>query len=106
MDGSGWQVGSAAHDLLRLLGLNPKWQGARIRKQLDERDRPFIFGSDSSERRFRSLQFQTTRYDGNGKRGHDAGAGFIIEFPQPVSGPIALGYGAHFGLGLFVPVEL
>jgi CRISPR-associated protein Csb2 len=24
-----------------------------------------------------------------------------IEFATPVSGPIALGYGSHFGLGLF-----
>lgn len=28
----------------------------------------------------------------------------VIEFLEPVSGPIAVGYGAHFGLGLFVPV--
>jgi CRISPR-associated protein Csb2 len=28
----------------------------------------------------------------------------VIEFLKPVSGPIAVGYGAHFGLGLFVPV--
>ena len=33
--------------------------------------------------------------------------GFAIrlEFPYPVSGPIALGYGSHFGLGLFVGVN-
>jgi len=29
---------------------------------------------------------------------------FEIEFPEPVRGPLALGYGSHFGLGLFVPV--
>lgn len=28
-----------------------------------------------------------------------------IEFPEPVWGPLALGFGAHFGLGLFVPAE-
>ena len=28
-----------------------------------------------------------------------------IEFPNPVSGPFALGYGSHFGLGLFVSVK-
>lgn len=31
------------------------------------------------------------------------GGSWRIEFPWPVRGPIALGYGAHFGLGLFVP---
>ena len=28
---------------------------------------------------------------------------FHLAFPKPAHGPIALGYGAHFGLGLFVP---
>lgn len=31
--------------------------------------------------------------------------GFEIEFAEPVCGPIALGFGCHFGLGLFLPVE-
>jgi len=31
--------------------------------------------------------------------------GFVLRFAQPVRGPIALGYGAHFGLGLFIPQE-
>ena len=100
MDDNGWQEGSAAHDLLRLLALNPKWQGAKIRKQLAERESPFEFGN----RKLRSLQFQTIRHNGSGKRGHDSGAAFIIEFPEPVSGPFALGYGSHFGLGLFQPI--
>lgn len=99
MDENGWQEGSPAHDLLRLLALNPKWKGARIRRQIPEREQPFHCGS----RRFRSLQFQTLRHGGNGSRGHDGGAAFVIEFPEPVSGPIAVGYGSHFGLGLFVP---
>ena len=100
MDANGWQEGSAAHDLLRLLALNPKWKGARIHRHIPERDQPFQFGS----RKFRSLQFQTIRHEGKGSRGHESGAGFIIGFPEPVSGPIAVGYGAHFGLGLFQPV--
>ena len=32
--------------------------------------------------------------------------GFRIEFPEPVRGPIALGFAAHFGLGLFMPEEV
>ncbi len=78
MADNGWQQGSPAHDLLRLLGNNPKWVGARIRKHLIERDRPLAFGGESNERRFRSLQFQTVRHDGNGRRGHASGTGFII----------------------------
>jgi len=32
------------------------------------------------------------------------GFGFEVVFSEPVRGPIALGYGCHFGLGQFVPV--
>jgi CRISPR-associated protein Csb2 len=31
------------------------------------------------------------------------GFGFRVEFPRAVAGPLVLGYGCHFGLGLFVP---
>jgi len=35
----------------------------------------------------------------------DAVAAFAtLAFDEPVAGPLSLGYGAHFGLGLFVPV--
>lgn len=30
---------------------------------------------------------------------------FRLSFPEPVSGPIALGHSSHFGLGLFVPAQ-
>ena len=33
------------------------------------------------------------------------GGGFDLRFPEPVSGPIALGANSHFGLGLFLPVH-
>jgi CRISPR-associated protein Csb2 len=32
-----------------------------------------------------------------------SGYGFSISFGEPVKGPFAVGYGAHFGLGLFLP---
>jgi CRISPR-associated protein Csb2 len=36
----------------------------------------------------------------------DAVAGFpLVAFAEPVAGPIAIGYGAHFGLGLLVPAD-
>jgi len=98
MDASGWQVGSGAHDLLRLLALHRQGAAANI-KQFDERERPFQFGSRS----LRSLQFQTIRHDGGGNRGNSSGNAFTITFPKPVNGPLTFGYGAHFGLGLFVP---
>lgn len=49
----------------------------------------------------RWLEFQTRRF--KGEEGHGL-AGFELEFDEPVSGPLALGFACHFGLGLFVAV--
>jgi CRISPR-associated protein Csb2 len=46
----------------------------------------------------RWLEFETRRF--NGSTGYGV-AGFEIEFAEEVSGPLALGFGSHFGLGLF-----
>ena len=55
-------------------------------------------------RRIRWLEFQRTRKHGDGRHAAgNSGYGFRITFSSEVTGPIALGYGAHFGLGLFVP---
>jgi len=35
----------------------------------------------------------------------DAGFAVRLTFDAPVRGPIALGYGSHFGLGLFVVTD-
>jgi len=45
--------------------------------------------------------FRQERLTGGGRRGRHPGVGFRIEFPEPVRGPLALGYACHFGLGLF-----
>ncbi|HEY0322043.1 MAG TPA: type I-U CRISPR-associated protein Csb2 [Pyrinomonadaceae bacterium] len=52
---------------------------------------------------FRWLEFHTRRLRKE-TEGHGL-AGFEIEFLEPVAGPIALGFGCHFGLGLFAPVK-
>jgi len=56
-------------------------------------------------RKLRPIQFKRFRQ----KRGDDGGnrpaGAFRVTFPKPVSGPIALGHSAHFGLGLFAPAE-
>lgn len=49
-------------------------------------------------------RFVRVRKKDRGRRGARPGLGFRITFTQPQRGPIALGYGAHFGLGLFRPV--
>ena len=50
------------------------------------------------------LEFRRDRVWGAGRRGGHPGAGFELEFAAPVDGPLALGYGCHFGLGLFAAV--
>ncbi len=49
----------------------------------------------------RWLEFHTRRFNGTVGFGL---AGFEIEFAEPIQGPLALGFGCHFGLGLFFPV--
>lgn len=49
-------------------------------------------------------RFQRRRASGGGSRGANLAFGFRLCFDQPVSGPIALGYAAHQGLGQFEAV--
>ncbi len=55
-------------------------------------------------RKIRWLSFWTRKSRG---RGTSAGivCGLQLEFESPVSGPLALGYGCHHGLGQFIPAE-
>lgn len=50
-------------------------------------------------------RFRRRRLEGGGAHGDDRGFGFRLTFPVAVEGPLAVGYGAHQGLGLFVAVE-
>jgi CRISPR-associated protein Csb2 len=50
-------------------------------------------------------KFRRYRRDGRGRRGPNGAYGVRLVFGETVPGPIALGHGAHFGLGLFTAVE-
>ena len=50
-----------------------------------------------------SLHFHRFRSRGREKQLDTHGALLRLEFPVPIRGPLAIGYGCHFGLGLFVP---
>ena len=54
------------------------------------------------KREVRWLEFQTRRF--KGEEGYGL-AGFELEFAEETTGPLALGFGCHFGLGLFEPVR-
>lgn len=53
-------------------------------------------------KRVRWLEFRRERLTGGGRLASPAGYGFRVTFPQPVTGPVALGYGCHYGLGQFI----
>jgi CRISPR-associated protein Csb2 len=59
---------------------------------------------DEGVTQYRSGAFQKSRYHGEGKKASDAGYWLELEFAQPQSGPISIGYAAHFGLGVFSPI--
>ncbi|MDE2832953.1 MAG: type I-U CRISPR-associated protein Csb2 [Bacteroidota bacterium] len=76
--------------LLRLRGIDT--EGVRI-TELDEI-------SVGSVRRH-ALHFHRFRSRGREVQRDSSGALLEIEFPQEVKGPLAIGYGCHFGLGVF-----
>lgn len=81
---------------------------AQLSRELESRRLPAplsvkrIEGYTAGERPLvRWLEFHSRRF--NGSEGHGL-AGFEIEFPEVVRGPISLGFACHFGLGLFMPL--
>jgi CRISPR-associated protein Csb2 len=50
-------------------------------------------------------RFRRIRANGGGRRGTSSGYGVRIRFEKEVTGPLALGYAAHQGLGQFVAIE-
>ncbi len=95
LDDSGLQIGSAEHELRRLLNLSGFPSPASVEP---------VYYTDLAGHETTWLKFRRERNHGDGRRAAGGyGYGFRIRFPKPVQGPIALGYGAHFGLGLFVP---
>ena len=49
-----------------------------------------------------ALHFHRFRSRGRERQHDTTGALLQVKFPVPVDGPVAMGYGSHYGLGLFV----
>lgn len=99
LDAHGWQQGSAAACLRQQIEKDPRLTNNPLVQF--RREQGIVVNAGKT---LRCLQFQTLRHGGSGQRGNgDAGA-FTIEFEKEIQGPLAFGYGAHFSLGLFVPV--
>ncbi len=75
----------------------PRLSDVRIQ---EDRDAPIAPMKSGQSEGIRAVEF--FRYRDRGSRGGGAYS-FAIEFAEPVRGPVALGFGCHYGLGLFVP---
>lgn len=94
---NGVAIGSPEHDLRRLLTLHGYPEPSTIEA---------LASLDLSGRQVPWLDFIHHRKVLDGSRGASGPVGFEITFPRPVSGPLALGHSAHFGLGLFLPGDM
>ena len=94
VDSTGFQIGSPEHELLRLLGLagfpEPDMIERVSHTRLGKREVPW----DAFVRRRGT--------DGRRPAANGKGYGFRIVFAEAVQGPVAVGYGGHFGMGGFV----
>lgn len=94
LDGSGLQIGSPIHDLIRL---------AKQQKLPPILAVTPIEPCAADGRSFSWQNFITDSYSG-GVRGRRHGSGYRIEFSEPIHGPLLLGFAKHRGLGAFTSV--
>jgi len=73
-------------------------------KEIQEKTSEILPQLQLANQRIHWLPFQRARRSGNGRKPGEHGYGFLIIFLVVVAGPISVGYGAHFGLGLFTRV--
>ena len=93
VDASGLQIGSPEHELRRLLEL----AGFPVPVAVDS-----VSCTALGDYKVPWHAFLRQRGNGEGRRAaNGAGYGFRIEFSESVRGPVAVGYGAHFGMGGF-----
>lgn len=95
-DEHGVAIGSPEHDFVRLVIAQGYPRPLRVER---------LHEIDLGGKPTRWLAFKTERKRGGGRRAGVHGVGFRVVFPDAVRGPIAVGYGAHFGLGSFVPAS-
>jgi len=85
-----------------------EWLAGEVRREAENHGLPApdriipVPSLPSRTRTIRWLEFRRNRQDDDGRPGF----GFRLEFKEPVQGPFAIGYGAHFGLGLFLPLRV
>lgn len=97
---TGWRVEGVEFQAKRLLGQLPSILSTESLADLLV-DVRVLTDSDMGTPHWR--EFRRRRHSGHGRKSSDRGYWVELKFKEARSGPIAIGYGAHFGLGLFVP---
>ena len=83
--------------LVRRMGMDERF-GFRYSKDRHPRAEEYTDWAFRTSR----THFHRFRSRGGEKQHDTRGALLQVTFPVPVNGPVAMGYGSHFGLGLFV----
>ena len=83
--------------LVRRTGLGERFGFDTAR--IDIRELPVVHVGGAARH---ALHFHRFRSRGRERQHDTRGALLQVTFPVPVDGPLAMGYGSHFGLGLFV----
>jgi CRISPR-associated protein Csb2 len=83
--------------LVKRTGMDRRFGFDAIEVDVSERQEAPIGGTTR-----RTLHFHRFRSRGREAQHDTAGIFLDVVFPVPVDGPLAFGYGSHFGLGLFV----
>jgi CRISPR-associated protein Csb2 len=81
----------------QVLGLDPR--AAHMEAVADEH------GAFRVRGRWRPIEFKRYRSKRSDDGGDRLAGAFRIRFERPMTGPIALGHSAHFGMGLFLPAR-
>lgn len=100
MSPDGWQIDSPEHEIRRWLSQHASATDSSV--SLPTKIEP-LAAPTLNGRSLRWHDFNTQRHQGGGARAHQPARGFRLTFASEVTGPLAFGYAAHFGLGLFVP---
>lgn len=130
-DGGEWRLvleGAGIRNAFPLLAASTKWQSVtpylhpwhrkegfgvedQIRRECRERGLPepieleYRRAIEVGHQMRRSIQFHRVRSRRDVVQPDRLGSFWCLTFAEPVTGPLALGFGCHFGLGLFTPLD-
>lgn len=99
LDANGLAIGGPEHDLRRLAALRSHPTLTAVRRLCSPHEGVQTAGEWSAYRTIRSSAKRS-----HGRNGGQKPHGFELVFSELVTGPLALGFGAHLGLGVFFPV--